>query len=215
MAGKSELAPSNLDDQVKAQSQATATVGDVAKQVQESAPAVSAQLGRIESNMREIGKTLKSMQRDDAMPVKSLDDVARGANQTAASLLQMASQLRQQLTNSDSQGQATGKTNADSSQTAQNQSSQNSMADSQAETQGESQPSETNNVAPSESGNRLTSDQGRARDGTAADEQRSLQDSPWFAKLPPALRESIRARTRRRPPRGYEERLRRYFESVD
>jgi hypothetical protein len=215
MAGKSELARSNLDDRVESQSQATATVGEVAEQVQESAPAVSEQLGQIESNMREIGKTLQSMQRDGAMPETSVAEVARGANQNAASLLQMASQLRQQMTNSESQGQATASTSADPSQTAQNQRSQNSMADNQSETQGESQPSETNNVAPSESGNRLTSDQGRARDGTAADERRSLKDSPWFAKLPPALRESIRARTRRRPPRGYEERLRRYFESVD
>ncbi len=215
MAGKSELTSSNLDDQVEAQSQATATVGDVAKQVQESASAVSQQLGQVESNMREIGKTLESMQRDDTMPETSVVEVARGANQTAASLLQMASQLRQQMANSDSQGEATASTNADPTQTAQNQSSQNSTADSQSQNQGESQPSETNNVAPSESGNRLTSDQGRARDGTSADERRSLKDSPWFAKLPPALRESIRARTRRRPPRGYEERLRRYFESVD
>jgi hypothetical protein len=44
---------------------------------------------------------------------------------------------------------------------------------------------------------------------------RSFADSPWFARLPPELREAIRMRGRRQPPRGYEDRLRRYFESVD
>ena len=37
----------------------------------------------------------------------------------------------------------------------------------------------------------------------------------WFAKLPPTLREAIQAKAARRPPRGYEERLRRYFENTD
>jgi hypothetical protein len=44
---------------------------------------------------------------------------------------------------------------------------------------------------------------------------RSFADEPWFAKLPPTLRQAIQSNARRRPPRGYEERLRRYFQSVD
>jgi hypothetical protein len=38
---------------------------------------------------------------------------------------------------------------------------------------------------------------------------------PWFAKLPPGLKAAIQAKARGKAPRGYEERLRRYFESVD
>jgi hypothetical protein len=38
---------------------------------------------------------------------------------------------------------------------------------------------------------------------------------PWFAKLPPALQSAIQAKARGKAPRGYEERLRRYFESID
>ncbi len=38
---------------------------------------------------------------------------------------------------------------------------------------------------------------------------------PWFVKLPPDLQRAIRAKSRTRAPRGYEERLRRYYESVD
>jgi hypothetical protein len=40
-------------------------------------------------------------------------------------------------------------------------------------------------------------------------------EEPWFTKLPPDLRKAIRARSQRPPPRGYEQRLQRYFESLD
>ncbi|MCA9174303.1 MAG: hypothetical protein KDB14_07425 [Planctomycetales bacterium] len=43
-------------------------------------------------------------------------------------------------------------------------------------------------------------------------EMRQVEGEPWFAKLPPALQQAIRARARQSAPRGYEERLRRYFE---
>ena len=43
----------------------------------------------------------------------------------------------------------------------------------------------------------------------------SFEREPWFEKLPPSLRNAVRAKARRRAPRGYEERLRRYFESLD
>jgi len=44
---------------------------------------------------------------------------------------------------------------------------------------------------------------------------RSFIEEPWFAKLPLELRQAIRSNAQRRAPRGYEERLKRYFESVD
>ena len=45
--------------------------------------------------------------------------------------------------------------------------------------------------------------------------EQSFVEEPWFAKLPPELRKAIRNNSRRRAPRGYEERLKRYFQSVD
>jgi len=45
--------------------------------------------------------------------------------------------------------------------------------------------------------------------------ERKFTEKPWFAKLPPELRKAIRNNARQRPPKGYEQRLRRYFESVD
>jgi hypothetical protein len=40
-------------------------------------------------------------------------------------------------------------------------------------------------------------------------------EEPWFADLPPEIRAAIRANSQRRPPRGYEERLQRYFKNLD
>jgi hypothetical protein len=42
-----------------------------------------------------------------------------------------------------------------------------------------------------------------------------VENAPWFARLPADLREAIRAKSRRPAPRGYEERLKRYFESIE
>ena len=42
-----------------------------------------------------------------------------------------------------------------------------------------------------------------------------FKEEAWFAKLPPSLQAAIQAKARGKAPRGYEERLRRYFESVD
>jgi hypothetical protein len=52
------------------------------------------------------------------------------------------------------------------------------------------------------------------KDHEADVKTRKLKEDPWFAKLPPELRQAIQARARQRAPRGYEERLRRYFESI-
>jgi hypothetical protein len=49
----------------------------------------------------------------------------------------------------------------------------------------------------------------------AAASGRSLESESWFAKLPPSLQSAIQAKSRGKAPRGYEERLRRYFESID
>ena len=41
--------------------------------------------------------------------------------------------------------------------------------------------------------------------------RRNLEDEPWFTRLPPATQQMLRTGTRPAPPRGYEDRLRRYF----
>jgi len=40
-------------------------------------------------------------------------------------------------------------------------------------------------------------------------------EKPWMAELPPEVRDALRVNSARRPPRGYEEILRRYFKNLD
>jgi len=44
---------------------------------------------------------------------------------------------------------------------------------------------------------------------------RRVREEPWHADLPPDVRSAIRANAQRRPPRGYEEKLERYFKNID
>ncbi len=79
-----------------------------------------------------------------------------------------------------------------------------------------SRPSSSEQTAPqATSSQRTVADGQRTSDQRDAIAGRSYANAPWFARLPPELREAIRMRGRRQSPRGYEERLRRYFESVD
>lgn len=52
-------------------------------------------------------------------------------------------------------------------------------------------------------------------DRTRKIEARQLRQAAWFAKLPAELRNAILAGSQRRAPRAYEDRLRRYFESLE
>jgi hypothetical protein len=55
---------------------------------------------------------------------------------------------------------------------------------------------------------------GRRNGDTQVSPQKFL-DAPWMARLPPEMRKAIRAGSEGRPPRGYEERLRRYFRNIE
>jgi len=54
-----------------------------------------------------------------------------------------------------------------------------------------------------------------APESTQRPEPQALREDPWFAKLPPEVRSAIRANAQRSPPRGYEERLRKYFQNIE
>jgi hypothetical protein len=53
------------------------------------------------------------------------------------------------------------------------------------------------------------------RTGDADQAGKSFEQESWFAKLPPGMRQAIRAKSQRRAPRGYEEKLDRYFRNID
>ena len=46
-------------------------------------------------------------------------------------------------------------------------------------------------------------------------ESRRFRRDTWLTKLPPEIRNAIRSGTTMRAPRAYEERLKRYFESIE
>lgn len=56
---------------------------------------------------------------------------------------------------------------------------------------------------------------GKSREKEERISSRRFHDEAWFAKLPPDVQRSIRAGTATKPPRAYEERLKKYFQSTD
>ena len=45
--------------------------------------------------------------------------------------------------------------------------------------------------------------------------KRQLKEDPWVAKLPPDVRNAMRAKSHRPAPRVYEDRLKKYFENIE
>jgi hypothetical protein len=62
---------------------------------------------------------------------------------------------------------------------------------------------------------RSPSEPGRRTGDITVSPEKALEQAPWFARLPPELRAAIRAQAQGRPPRGYEERLRQYFQNLE
>ena len=82
-------------------------------------------------------------------------------------------------------------------------------------------PTEANPSADSTSKNEASSGTTRDAGSNSISEQaldvesRNFEDEAWFTRLPAELQNRIRGATRRPPPRGYETKLQRYFQSRD
>ena len=53
----------------------------------------------------------------------------------------------------------------------------------------------------------------KAHDTDAA--KHRFKEDPWFAKLPPNVRNALRAKSHRPAPRVYQDRLKKYFENIE
>lgn len=78
----------------------------------------------------------------------------------------------------------------------------------------ENQPSPESPLSEEEAERRDARDSPDSDHDPDLDEMKFLEE-PWFAKLPPDVRTAIRNNARHRAPRGYRERLKRYFENLD
>ena len=111
-------------------------------------------------------------------------------------------------------GQQSGHQPGQPGQSQPSSSQQASQSQSPGQSQGPSESQSTNDD-PNRKGGGLKQ-AGPSGDSTAdaAVGQPPVENEPWFAKLPPETQESIRTKARRPAPRGYEEKLRRYFDSI-
>ncbi|QGJ71565.1 Hypothetical protein PBC10988_32720 [Planctomycetales bacterium 10988] len=91
----------------------------------------------------------------------------------------------------------------------------------------ESQENSQANSAKSGDGKESDGDSSTSREGQIEEEtsrsakspvevrEENFEQTPWILDLPPEVRNAIRSGIRRRPPRGYEDRLQRYYQNLD
>jgi hypothetical protein len=162
------------------------------------------------------GKSAQTMQDPSPQNANSRVQAAQGVQQAiqaaqarAATALQAAQHAMQQ---------ATARSLAQAAQSRSGQPSRSSESsparlDPQARV---SSATEADRTQPQAKASRRTVADGQREDNSREPiAQRAFANSPWFARLPAELREAIRMQGRRKAPRGYEQRLRRYFESAD
>jgi len=81
--------------------------------------------------------------------------------------------------------------------------------------EGEAAENQAADDAPLELNPEAKGDSRSSEEGEDVTGKRNFQTEGWFAKLPSSLQKAIQAKARRDAPRGYEQRLKRYFESID
>lgn len=199
------------------------------QQQQEVAGALSEQSARdplpndvqqsVENAAQLAARAAETMQDTSPSNGAARSEAARGAQQAIrAAQARAASQLQAARRAMQSPGAQPLAQSATSRSPGDSRSGESAKLDPAASAQSRNAPRPSNSemTDPNALSSRRTV--GDAQRSDRQDEAlggRSYVDTPWFARLPPELREAIRMRGRRQPPRGYEDRLRRYFQSVD
>ncbi|MGE0760071.1 MAG: hypothetical protein AB7F89_06115 [Pirellulaceae bacterium] len=212
---------------------ARATQQEVARQIDQAAkepqanPAVQEQLERARESVAQSQETLE--QSTDAQQRSEAANEALRAIEKAMSEVQSAlKSASSEATQADAEASATASSEAGTSQEGAPSGSKLADADASKSPAGQTSAADTGDGSGAADD---ASEQQRARLSSAVRNQdtkfgaatgandnvpsaRRYERDPWFLQLPPALQEAVRGGARRPPPRGYEERLRRYFEAM-
>lgn len=140
------------------------------------------------------------------------------AMQQIADLLASAGQGSQGQPSPGQSAQSGQQQSAGQGQTPQGPAGQTSSASNGGNTRGGAdQENADRQQGPLQAENQRDGTDNRADDSSQGTNvaAREYEQPPWFAKLPPELRDAMQVEMQRRPPRAYEERLRRYFQSID
>jgi hypothetical protein len=187
---------------------------------------VAAALDQQEIGNRPLRESLEKASRQDDLGTGFLPE----SPETTADLIAG----EQPLAATDASGQQSNSLSANSQQASSQQASSQQASSQQASSQQASSQQASSQQPPGQSGTSGGRD-GEARDngplqqtaavdrGSAAGsregdtslDEKAFERDAWFAKLPPEVRKAIRADSKRRAPRGYEEKMDRYFKNIE
>jgi hypothetical protein len=190
----------SLDELVEQQAEATAAAAENPKKAQQIEESIAKSLEKADeqSDVSDVIESRLDQAQDDVAQAQqtlqeksaAAADRLQAAETAERSLMEAAAEVESQLADI-----------------------RNAMEAAQASEQMASSESSSDNQPTSGA----TRDSGSSEVSETSDkvDPRGFADEPWFARLPAAMQAAIQARTRRAAPRGYEERLRRYFQDSD
>ncbi len=195
------LKPDQAKDMEQQQSGVEKTAADTAKAVAEAVPEAAKTLGEAAKPIRQAGEQLKSAEQkpgDASKPAAA--EAGKQAQDAAEKLAQAAEQVRNAMAE-------------EARQLAQ--LSEQQLAPTQQVQQSEKNATAEQSAQATSQARRRDSRSGDTQNPQPPDFRPRTREEPWIAELPPEVRGAIRANSQRRPPRGYEERLQRYFKNID
>lgn len=199
--------------------QRQADVADVAAKVAEgvrqSAPEAARILSEATAPLRQVGEKLQAASKQPGPASKpAARDARRSAEQAAEELARAADEIRREI------GRSAEELAAALAASMAEPPSQEGLPSPTggAVQQGglvENQPPQPGPVQQADEPPEGVAGTPDSPDQAVGTDRRRFVEEPWLVELPPEVRAAIRANAGRRAPRGYEERLQRYFKNID